>query len=436
MSGSSDVTPIWTGTSTAFSEPIPADGTTDAFGLQWTDAAGNSSTIAIATATTPSWLTTFQPDDSTVSYPSWYGDNWYDLGTGFFGTIRSLTLEGHVNNPDYFASHVYIDEFLDAGYTELSQTFTISDDAPFTATSTRVTIGGITIPLLPNKYYRLRTYQDYQNRSVILAGTTATGSAMYDSYIVNRGGVQTIYAFEPYLAWTFIPGWPPLSPPTSPAPLSVSFDEANLKIHVAWPASSDVDTTSSLVAYDITIATSTTFDDSAWQSVGGSLSYDMPVTFGNAYAIAVRAEDDLGQISPLAETTWNFPAGYFPLPSQLNHDSSVGGPEEFNLAGSIVISAVDLWIGGNFGPYCCSQSYLTLSADANGAPGNVIAISSPVGVRASFPGGEESYQFQSSVSLTPGNYWLSVSGGPSPTTNGTTFFGSNGQMYFRLETSE
>jgi hypothetical protein len=120
--------------------------------------------------------------------------------------MRSLTLEGFINYATYFSSHVWLDEYVDANYTQLNQTFTISDNAPFTNGLQKVTIGELDIPLRPNRYYRLRTNQDYQNRSVILAGTNATGTAMWNEFIYNTGLVAHTYAFYPYLAAVIIPG--------------------------------------------------------------------------------------------------------------------------------------------------------------------------------------------------------------------------------------
>jgi murein DD-endopeptidase MepM/ murein hydrolase activator NlpD len=424
--------PLWTGTSTTFSYPSSPDGTEHHFGVQATDEAGNMSTVAFASAGTPDWLSVVQPYDGDSSYPSWYSDTWYNLGTGFYGTIRSLMLNGSVDNPDYFATHVWLDEFLDANYTVRNQTFSISDNAPFTATSTLATIGGLNIPLQPNKYYRLDTYQDYQNRSVVLRGTTATGTAMSNGWINGVGRVENYYPFYPYLAWTFVPNWPPLLPPNPPPALGFSFNTANLTLGFSWGTATDPDTTSTLLTYQVNISTSTSFDDTAWRSVGKNFSAQWPLAFPNVYHVGVRAVDDLGNISTPAVMDWNFPAGYFPLPSQLGHDGGVDTPTKFHLAGPISLDAIALWTGPGGGPYRGSGSYVELHADAGGAPGALIAATN--GNFTDNPASEAWHQFSTPVALSAGDYWIEgFGGGCSSPVNVPSFYGSNGQMYFRLQ---
>ena len=165
--------------------------------------ATDSSTVAIATGTsandTSTWTIALQTVDDTNSDGSWYSDNWFDLGSGFSGTLHALTLEGFVNGSDFSSSDLWLDEFFDSAYQRPSQTFALSTGAPFTDGLKKITIDGLDIPLEPDRFYRLRTYQNYQNRSVILAGTSATGTAMWDEFIYGQGGVQNLYSFYPYL---------------------------------------------------------------------------------------------------------------------------------------------------------------------------------------------------------------------------------------------
>ncbi len=144
-----------------------------------------------------------QPDDSAISQWSWYSDNWYQLGRGFAGTITSLTLEGMVNDSVYGASSISLKEFSDENYSQLVNTYTISDDAPFTADGlTKATFSDLDIPLDPNHYYRLDTTQGRQNVSVILAGTPGIGTAMADQFVYGVGRVEADYAFYPYILVT------------------------------------------------------------------------------------------------------------------------------------------------------------------------------------------------------------------------------------------
>lgn len=47
-----------------------------------------------------------QSDYSSSSSGSSYGDNWYQLGTGFSGSLQSLTLKGYIDDSSYFSSRI------------------------------------------------------------------------------------------------------------------------------------------------------------------------------------------------------------------------------------------------------------------------------------------------------------------------------------------
>lgn len=163
----------------------------------WTEF-GTSGNADFSIKTNPGFF--LQTGDSATSQGSWYDDNWYQLGRGFAGTITSLALEGMVDSADHGSSHVWLKEFSDSNYTQLVNTYTISDNAPFAADGfKKTTFSGLNIPLDPSHYYRLDTYQDYQNRSVILKGTPGIGTAMADTFVYGTGRVEGRYAFYPYI---------------------------------------------------------------------------------------------------------------------------------------------------------------------------------------------------------------------------------------------
>lgn len=304
------------GTSPQFAIALAAQAATDdADASSSLNSSDMDSTVEAAPVTLPSWWDVVQPADDTNSDGSWYDDNWYDLGTGFYGTIRSLMLEGFVNSTYYFKSHLYLEEYLDRDYSRLNQEYTISDNAPFTPTLQTITISGLNIPLQPNKYYRLSTSQDFQNRSVILTGTTATGTAMWDEFIYGTGRVENYYSFYPYLAAVMIPDYPPLEPPNPPPGMSVAFDPASSTIGISWQAATDPDTTSSLLTYQVNVSPSSTLIDSDWRTLGSNtFQVTAAVTFGNTYTIGVRAVDDLNNVGQPLTQTWNFPDDYTPPP--------------------------------------------------------------------------------------------------------------------------
>jgi hypothetical protein len=302
----SGTVPLWTGTSTEFSYSDFLAAGDHHFGIVATDIAGDRA-YATTTVCIPDWFATVQSVDDSNSHWGWYGDNWYDLGTGFYGTLRALTLEGYINDSAFFASHLSIGEFLDSGYTQLNRQFTVSDNAPFTNVDAKITIGGLNIPFQPNKYYRLYTNQDFQNRSVILKGTTATGTAMWDMFVYGQGGVQYDYPFYPYLSWAFIPNFPPLLPPNSPSGISINFNLSSGRLDFSWSAATDPDTNQSLLTYQINCGTTPVPDASKWQSVGGALSASCVIDPAKDYFVSVRTVDDFGNISTPFTEEWTSP---------------------------------------------------------------------------------------------------------------------------------
>jgi len=329
FSGGGSVTPSDTSinsdtatTSTATSTP-----TTDATSTQdiststpdiATSTPSDATTTTVATTTTSSTPTASssgalfeQLVDDTNSPPSWYDDNWFTLGNGFAGTLRTLTLEGAVSGQNYFASHVALQEFKDRGYTTMVQQFPISDDAPFTYTMATATFGGLSIPLKPYFYYRLSTFQNLQNRSVILAGiaTTTTGTAMWDNFIYGTGRVENTESFYPFMIMEGAAATSTLTPPplTTPTNLAENFDELGMQVNLSWSTSTDPDWPANPLHYQINYSTSTVLSDAGWADPGA-----IPVAFGNSYLIGVRALDNYGAVSAAATTTWNFPAGFTP----------------------------------------------------------------------------------------------------------------------------
>ncbi len=387
------------------------------FGFQAADASGSVFAAATATVPIPNWFAAIQPYDGDESVGSWYDDNWYDLGTGFYGTVRSLTLEGYVNTDRYpqFPAYLWLQEFLDPGYTALNQTFTISGGAPFTSSLAAVTIGGLNIPLQPNKYYRLATYEQLQNHSVILKGTVATGTAMWDEFINGTGIVRHDYPFYPYISAIMIPNYPPSTPPFPPASLSFSFDQFGLDLGISWPASVDPDTTTNLLTYQFNVSTSTSLDDSKWQPMGNSLATSIILVFGNSYVVGVRAIDDFGNISAPIVETWNFPPGFVPY---ILGNSVSSASQDFVLpasttpAGGVVLHSIgvfttDLSSGSRYPEYnwCTLDLYDLESTSTDGSP---LYLASNDGLIQGYTGcqGNPVFTFDSSaVQLLPSHHY-------------------------------
>ena len=297
------VKPLWSGTSTQYSYAISSGGDHHFYIL----ASDNDERFSYFDQHiyVPEVFSALQPINSLDSHSSWYDDNWYNLGTGFYGTLHSLTLEGYVNDSWYSNSHISIQEFLDSNYTQLNNQFVVSDDAPFTNEDKKVTISGLNIFLQPNKYYRLLTDQNYQNRSVILKGTDEKGEAMWDAFVYGTGIVRMNYTFYPYISWGFQNNFPPLLPPNSPPNLSLFYNLGVLR--VSWSQSTDPDTDSSLISYEYNVSDSMNFDDANWKSVSKDLFALLTIDISKQHYIAVRAVDDFGNKSLPSIAIWNPP---------------------------------------------------------------------------------------------------------------------------------
>jgi RHS repeat-associated protein len=158
-----------------------------------------------------------QTDSSASSIGSWYGDNWNQLGSGFSGTLNSLTVKcstgggnfpGLLTDPFYYGS-VTLNEFSDSGYSNLVNTYPLGQRC--TPIADNVTFSSLDISLVPSHYYRLDTYDGLQNASVVLLGTNSMGVAMYDVFSYGYGRIEHDYQFYPYIESNIVP----LSPPSS-----------------------------------------------------------------------------------------------------------------------------------------------------------------------------------------------------------------------------
>jgi hypothetical protein len=389
-----------------------------------------------ASSTETAAILPYQPIDSSLSHSSHYSNNWYQLGTGFSGVLHRLTLKGMVDQPDYFSSAVWIKEFKDPNYTHLIKTMTVSDNAPFTHELATTTFDNLSIVLKPYFFYRLDTYQGYQNRSVILAGDASTGTAMWNSF--GTGRVETIYPFLPFMISegeklsSTAP--PPLTPPGN---LSFSPDLFNFVLGFSWSSSTDPDWPENPLHYEINYSTSTTLEEGNWQSVGANLSASIPIAFNNSYTVGVRALDDFGAVSSSTLGSWSFPEGFVPPLVQLDHGQLLGGGgfQKITPSTALTIDSVFLWAKASQGFYCCSASYVAIYADADGAPGALVATSTPAGFYAS-QSGELEYRFTPPLAFSAGNsYWIQAISIGAPFTyngdhsNGMDFFGSSGDAY-------
>jgi hypothetical protein len=153
--------------------------------------------------------------------------------------------------------------------------------------------------------------QDWQNRSVILAGTatTTTGTTMWNNFVYGTGRVEYIAPFFPFVVMEGTPATSTLVPPplTTPTDLAERFDKLGMQLNLSWSTSTDPDWPANPLHYQMNYSTSTSLSDAGWGTPGS-----IPVVAGNSYLIGIRAADDYGDVSAAVTTTWNFPPGFMP----------------------------------------------------------------------------------------------------------------------------
>lgn len=155
-----------------------------------------------------------QTDFSSVSVSSWYNDNWYQLGTGYSGTLQAITVKCYVDwNYWPNSGALSLQEFSDSHYSVLLNSYELDGNGNPTCISTPVyndvTFTNLNIILNPSSYYRLYTTAGSQNASVRLFGSPNSGYAMFDSFVYGVGRVENYYTFYPYMVPYVIVDQPP-----------------------------------------------------------------------------------------------------------------------------------------------------------------------------------------------------------------------------------
>ncbi len=278
-----------------------------------------------------------QLEDSKSSLYSHYSDNWYRLGRGFSGKLKSITLKGCSQHQG--TSTITLKEFEDENYThEIFSITILSDNSllpisvenPPDACPKEIKINDLNIELHPYSYYRLDTYHSWQNKNVILWGTNATGTAMHNDWIYNKGRVESYYPFYPYIILEGEIG-PKIdfSIPQKPMPpeiKNIQFNNLAETITFSWASSTDLDSLDDKITYEYNVTNQDDFDESNWHSTGFNLSATTTVSYPHKYKIAVRAVDDAGLKSEISQTNWEFPSDFVILQQQRQMDSKSFNP--------------------------------------------------------------------------------------------------------------
>ncbi|MCX8015840.1 MAG: lamin tail domain-containing protein [Patescibacteria group bacterium] len=361
-----------------------------------------------------------QDVDSEQSMASWYSDNWYRLGRGFSGILKSLTLKGYVNDNEPYESIITLKEFEDENYTiELASYLILSDGISFASTAKEVKINNLNIPLNPYSYYRLDVYQSRQNRSVILLGTTATGTAMYNDHVFGVGKKEFIYVFYPFIKMEGILGskvdFSIPQPPTMPELKSVSFDNLAETIYLEWSSSTDLDSLDSEIVYEYNVSLKDSdFDETKWRSVGKNLNAIIPVKFPNQYKIGVRAVDNFGMHSDVRILEWQFPSDFVIIQEQREMEDKEFNPNPYVLAQIFVanqsgyVKGLKLFAQQFFGQSTGDMQVFLYNTDnyENISENNLIASSDKIVLYGGQQGGEIIVRFNQSPFLEKDHKYL------------------------------
>jgi hypothetical protein len=254
--------------------------------------------------------------------------------------------------------------------------------------------------------------------------------AYYD-FCQSGGGQQTLCLVATDAnRYPLLASLPSQDAPTVPANVTSTFSENDGTLTLRWASSTDADTPDGNIAYEVHYTTSTSLGGDDWHDArGGALpSFTFNPAFPQSpYLLGIRAKDDFGNTSAIATSTWSFPDGYAPLPSQLEHGTRIaefarGNSQKISIAGTVTISSIALWISKAGGNSCCASSYLEVRT----ASSTVVATSTPVQLTAGFSDQEKIYQFGSLTLAGPAEYLLVPvqSGG-----NETRIYGSNTDTY-------
>ncbi len=220
--------------------------------------------------------------------------------------------------------------------------------------------------------------------------------------------------------------------PGAPQGLTATFDPNNISANISWSASSDADSSVSDLIYQIQATTSNALSDSNpdWQTIGNALSTSTRAYYPNTYLIGVRTRDEYYNYSPVATTTFSFPADFNPndiLASQTDANQGVVASngqdgtrtnmfgQTFTVASSSTpqsLTISTIWTGDNA---TCSIKIYRAGSIAETNDSNLIAASDAM----SGCGGEENkiFYFNHTGPLQPGTTYIwtySVSNGSFP----------------------
>jgi len=313
----------------------------------------------------------------STSYGSFFSDNWYNLGRGFSGVLKALTLRGFIDDVHFLSSSVTLEEYEDENYTHLINSYLLSGDVPFTNLPRTVKIENLNIQLNPYSFYRLLTYQNHQNRSVILFGDNSRGQAMSNTFIVDRGRIFNYYTFYPFI---LMEGEKSpevdvsiLQKPTTPQILATNFDKFGMTLNILWSTSTDLDSLDDRITYEINYTTLSDFNPNEWINVGKTKEYLLPLVFPNKYKIGVRAVDEGGLYSEIEMFEWEFPSDFYPYLVSEKYNLAT---QEFVLSKDVNLSSITVFTkdfstqsGYLYGDFCnltlenVDGGYLLATAD-------------------------------------------------------------------------
>ena len=293
--------------------------------------------------------------------------------------------------------------------------------------------GGLKSSSMPPPTEDLRAIvQTASSTSELNLGATDYLTVAYYDFKQAGGGNQDLELIGTDARKFYFSATPPAqASPTAPPGATVLFDEDSSVLTIQWTASTDPDSADGNIEYAIRYATSSA-NLAGYENTGQQTSHSFEAVFDNEYKIEIIAQDERGNISDPLALTWNFPAGYAPLPKQTNHSQNIGRAGSGQLIwlnATTTLTGIAMWVGNDGGRYCCAESLLEIRADSGGSFGEVLATSANVRIGRNVDEQENLYGFSPAVTLPPGAYWLVVQNAPAEFSNGSNIWGSAGDSY-------
>lgn len=164
--------------------------------------------------------------------------------------------------------------------------------------------------LMEDKLINLKT--SFTKDEISLTSDDYLSVAYYSFYKSGRGSQDFKLAAVDTTKFNFNEqGDVTKSPVMATSSVSTSLDKDSSFLTVSWDSATDIDSKDSSLNYDINFSPQSGLDGDLWRTVSSTLSYEKQTAPGDEFLIGVRAQDEFGNYSNIATTTWEYPPTQF-----------------------------------------------------------------------------------------------------------------------------